>query len=235
MKSNIRCKKQKFRFISLWAFKIYYINWIYKLLLLDQHICFSTRFFLQKGNDSLSCFKKIALCNNVHSRGQTTVIGAFIWAKAQRTFLGCSGWTAFDYKGCCFINFSANAFLLLLLFHQQRTFFVSPLWKSIAIYCPRLSILMPYSSHRMAWTETRQVSQTSHVEWLQDQMKNVTTNCIYVFLWTSLLRGQVGCKCCLAFLFLRPVNCVFQLDRWTQTWRGSWICQSSPAAVTADI
>lgn len=45
------------------------------------------------------------------------MMSAFIWATPQMTFPGCfCGWKAFDYKDCCFINFSANVFLQIFFF-----------------------------------------------------------------------------------------------------------------------
>lgn len=187
----------------------------------------------------------------MHFGGQMTTIGAFIWDAAQMTFPGrLVGWTAVDYKGCCFIHFSANAFLLLLLFHHQKLslclLYEKPL-THIAIKVHHF-LLCPFCCLIVHWqnslTEIK-VVQILLVKWLRGQIKDVTllrntnntlwTTC--VFLWRSLLRGQGECKRCLAVILLRDVVTVYKwcflvgIDEHNHGEAVRSVC--SPAAVTA--
>lgn len=162
---------------------IEYINYLYwnssnsvAFFLEKASILKQTPLFLQISG-CLKIKKRNALCNNAHSHGQTTMMGAFIWATAQMAFPGCLGrWTVFYNKGCCcFINFFSKCICVAFTFSSTKDFlYVTCVPKAFATDCDQslfqaLSIFMHHSSHRMARAETQQVAH--HFKWLQKQIK----------------------------------------------------------------
>lgn len=72
------------------------------------------------------------------------MMSAFIWATPQMTFPGCfCGWKAFDYKDCCFINFSANVFLQICSFSSIMDF--------LCVFAIQLSQEQTTRSGRLCW------------------------------------------------------------------------------------